>query len=440
MSQYWRNILLSLSAVTLVFTACTKKSSSSNNDNPLPTNYNPSIIISSDNSIVYAIDPVTGKRNWEFDFLHSAVKGSPIVYNGMVYVVCAGGNPISLTTSGDTLYKLNAKTGKLVMKMEGDPTLADNIACNLSITSTPIADNGLIFLACNDVLGTTSNYIYAIDTGTGKTKWKYTNPADLSPILSSPVIYNGKIYFATTGGSIYCLNESLGGTLAATPFTVTPEIWTLAITGASFVSSPAVAPPYLFIGSTLDSNMYCIYLDPPPGAPATTGLVRWKYKSRGAINSSPAAYGGRCIFGCNDFRVYCLDTSINPPTRIKPDSIWISNTGGRIYSSPYVYNNVVYIGSDDAFLYALNMINGGLKWKFQTNAAITSSPLVYNGVVYIGSSDKNLYAIDTAGAQSTAKWYFTVNGIIECSPAIDNLSGAQINSQVSGYTNWGYPY
>jgi hypothetical protein len=36
----------------------------------------------------------------------------------------------------------------------------------------------------------------------------------------------------------------------------------------------------------------------------------------------------------------------------------------------------------------------GAKWKFHTNGYVFSSPAVANGVVYVGSSDGNLYAID----------------------------------------------
>ncbi len=115
MSQHWRNVLLSLSAVTLLLFAGCKKQSSP--DPSLQVNYNPSVIISSDNYIVYAIDPVTGKKNWEFDGLHAAVHASPIVYNGSVYI-CTIMTP---SCAGDTVYKLNSKTGALENKFAIDP-------------------------------------------------------------------------------------------------------------------------------------------------------------------------------------------------------------------------------------------------------------------------------------------------------------------------------
>ena len=35
-----------------------------------------------------------------------------------------------------------------------------------------------------------------------------------------------------------------------------------------------------------------------------------------------------------------------------------------------------------------------LKWKFKTKGKIFSSPVVSDGVVYFGSSDNHLYAVD----------------------------------------------
>ena len=35
-----------------------------------------------------------------------------------------------------------------------------------------------------------------------------------------------------------------------------------------------------------------------------------------------------------------------------------------------------------------------LKWKFKTNGKLFASPAVYKGIVYIGSEDHNLYAVE----------------------------------------------
>ncbi len=48
-------------------------------------------------------------------------------------------------------------------------------------------------------------------------------------------------------------------------------------------------------------------------------------------------------------------------------------------------NGVVYVGSSDDNVYALNASTGALLWKYTTGNYVDSSPAVANGVVYIGS-------------------------------------------------------
>jgi outer membrane protein assembly factor BamB len=58
---------------------------------------------------------------------------------------------------------------------------------------------------------------------------------------------------------------------------------------------------------------------------------------------------------------------------------------------------------------------GGVKWKFQTGGRVISSPPVENGLVYVGSTDKNLYAVDQQ--TGALKWKFATDGPVVCSPA-----------------------
>ena len=47
-----------------------------------------------------------------------------------------------------------------------------------------------------------------------------------------------------------------------------------------------------------------------------------------------------------------------------------------------------------------------LAWSFATEDAIVSSPVVEDGIVYVGSSDQSLYAIDVATGKK--KWSFNI--------------------------------
>ena len=84
---------------------------------------------------------------------------------------------------------------------------------------------------------------------------------------------------------------------------------------------------------------------------------------------------------------------------------WMAETGSRLWryeidgwvnsvdSSPVVANDVVYVGSADGHLYALDAGTGNRLWRYETGSGVESSPTVANGVVYVGSKDSYLYAI-----------------------------------------------
>jgi serine/threonine-protein kinase len=94
--------------------------------------------------------------------------------------------------------------------------------------------------------------------------------------------------------------------------------------------------------------------------------------------------------GSDDSNVYAL----NAATGAK---VWNYTTGSVVISSPAVVNGVVYVGSHDGNVYALNAATGVRLWNYTTGNAVYSSPAVVNGVVYVGSEDGNVYAFSLAG-------------------------------------------
>ena len=87
------------------------------------------------------------------------------------------------------------------------------------------------------------------------------------------------------------------------------------------------------------------------------------------------------------------------------DSVkWTFKTGGPIVGSPAVADGVVYIGSEDGFLYAVDQASGKEKWKFETSRQVVSTPTIANGVVYLVGFDATLTALDASTGK--VKWRF----------------------------------
>lgn len=87
---------------------------------------------------------------------------------------------------------------------------------------------------------------------------------------------------------------------------------------------------------------------------------------------------------------------------------WAFKTNGKIFSSPIVHDGIVYVGSEDGTLYAIDEKTGKTHWEFKTGGAVHSSPAVFKSMVYIGSFDGYYYAIDAKTGQ--LKWKFKTGG------------------------------
>jgi len=95
--------------------------------------------------------------------------------------------------------------------------------------------------------------------------------------------------------------------------------------------------------------------------------------------------------------------------------IWSFQVEDEIRSTPLVYNNVVYVGSYDNNLWALDAKDGSLKWKVATEGGIGSSPTYAGGSIYFGSSDQRLHAVDVRTGKR--QWNVKTDGKVFTKPA-----------------------
>lgn len=88
---------------------------------------------------------------------------------------------------------------------------------------------------------------------------------------------------------------------------------------------------------------------------------------------------------------------------------WVFKTDGWVISSPTLTDGVLYVGSDDGKLYAIDADKGQEKWHFATTGGFAGGPIrstaaIVNGTVYFSSYDGFFYALEAATGK--LKWKF----------------------------------
>ncbi len=268
--------------------------------------------------------------------------------------------------------------------------------------------------------GANHDGVYATEGPRDFHRVKWTFPTG-DRIVSSPVMQDGTLYFGSDDGNVYAVDAASGR-----------QLWKFVTRGA-VASTPAVAGDTLYVGS-FDGRFYALN--------AKTGAQRWKFSTGGerrfeAKNlhgmtpanqtyfdpfdfylSSPVVVNGLVYFGSGDGSLYALEAATGAMK-------WKFHTGDVVHASPAYANGVLYFGSWDSYFYAVDAKTGAQRWRFHgdedpvihNQVGFQSSAAVVDGVVYVGCRDSNLYALDAATGKE--KWKFNNSGSwVITSPAV----------------------
>jgi outer membrane protein assembly factor BamB len=137
----------------------------------------------------------------------------------------------------------------------------------------------------------------------------------------------------------------------------------------------------------------------------------WSFETGDQIFSSPAVVGGVVYVGSFDDYLYALDA-------VRGTLLWSYSNGDGYAASPAVVGGTVYIGQGRQVgggMLAVDGATGHLQWSHQT-PSVASSPSVADGTVYFGCADSKVYALHAA--TGTLKWSFATRRIIQGSPAV----------------------
>ncbi len=257
-----------------------------------------------------------------------------------------------------------------------DVTPAWKFECEDEIRGTPAFHAGTVYVGSYD------NNLYSLNASTGDFNWKFATEGG---IVSRPAPFEGNIYIGSEDQRLYCINMRSG-----------QEIWSYYSNGA-IRSSPFIAEGHVFIGSD-DAYLHAIN--------AQSGRRAWRVDAGSPVRSTPTLVGELVYFGTEEGDLFCVDLRGNVKWRFKAKR--------ALTSSPVFANGIIYICSVDTLLYALDAQSGYIIWRFRMSKASISTPFVADRFIFTGSVDSHIYCVDIHSAREI--WNFATDGQVTSSP------------------------
>lgn len=108
-----------------------------------------------------------------------------------------------------------------------------------------------------------------------------------------------------------------------------------------------------------------------------------------------------------------FETTAGPPA--DPDLAW-SHQFSSTVRTVAVWDETVYVGTDDGTIAAVTAAEGCLAWRVETGEPITDSPAVVDGILYASGRGGTVYALD--GSTGTVEWQYDTGSPVVAAPSV----------------------
>lgn len=219
---------------------------------------------------------------------------------------------------------------------------------NYLTTASPLVYENTVYI------GDGSGTMNALSIESGKIIWK-NQVSDA--IYGTAAAANDHLVFTSADSNIYGLN-AMNGSL----------VWKFP-TNNALVSVPTIKNDVVFVG-TSDGIFRAISL--------YNGELVWDFKNvNGYVETKPAIYKDKVIFGAWDGKLYCLDRKTG-----KQIWIWQGEKPSPLYAPAacwsVIANNKVFIAAPDRYVTAINLNSGHAlwrnnRWKFRETVGVSQN-------------------------------------------------------------------
>ena len=327
-----------------------------------------SIYFGSKNKNFYAVDVATGEEKWKFT-TKNRIYSSPAVEGDSVY----------FGSKDDYVYSLDTVTGEERWKFQADG----------NVDSSPAISDGVLYVGSDD------GHLYALDLETGEPTWNFKT-GDI--IWSSPAIYDGKVYFGGVDGWLYVLDAGTG-----------QELWKFETTGGVY-GAPVIGDEKVFFGQfsgdliALDLTGREVWrfdtFTSYESSPAFADGVLYAGTGKGRAyaldsESGETIWEFQGAHGDGGVHVGAGGVMFAAPALVQ-DMLYVANLNGTVYGLDRDTGVSEVRSTGAAATQATNIPKRGLDaglWEWSAKSTIRAAPVAYNGMLYVVSNDAFLYAL-----------------------------------------------
>ena len=360
---------------------------------------------------LYAIDRAAGTEKWNFKS-RMAIASSPSVDGDTVYFVSSAGSLAAIdATNGQPrwVYAVEHERRFEARGLHGYPPASQTVpdAWDMWVSSPAVVDGRVFF-------GSGDGNVYAVDAKSGLLQWKF---ATGDVVHGSPAVVGGVVYVGSYDGKFYAIDAATGQQRWAFQGGVDPAIHNqqgfqasaAVVDGVVYVGSrdahvyaldaatgrkkwdyptskswvnatPAVRDGLVYAATSDSSRFFAL--------DARTGRLRFNFDAKAYVFSSPALAGRLAYFGSHNGKLYAVDAATGAPVWEFQTESSRANAGGLLQPDGGLNRDAFEPTFGDFQDMYVDFA------RFVSLGAFFGSPTVDRGVLYVGSTDGNLYALE----------------------------------------------
>ncbi|NMB53492.1 MAG: PQQ-binding-like beta-propeller repeat protein [Leptolinea sp.] len=226
----------------------------------------------------------------------------------------------------------------------------------------------------NTIYTASQSYIFAVDGETGKELDPKRFPKDAEGATafgSTPSLIDDQLYIGDYASQLRIVAKNLSSQSAIVKDAT-----------GRFLSSP-VAFGDLILAANADHNLYAF---------DKSLKLKWKFTAKNSIWTKPVIFDDLIFVSSTDKSVYALKQNAS---KDGVDVVWSKDLGGSVFFSQTIdENGILYIGTLNNELFAIDAKSGNINWQVKTAGTVWAPVVVLGDRLFAGDQSGKIFALN----------------------------------------------